>query len=244
MWPRGFLFDADDTAGITPAAAEPAAPATPEPAAPAAPEATPAPAAWSGPSEDEWLETQQLLRSLANPTGAQQPTTPGAQQAPSFEIDPFDDGFGEQLVNVFGELLDAKLGERLGPIQARQAYEERQESEQRAKDILADYSSQIGTEFDTSVARTLAEPLLAASFERYGVTPRAAEMALHQAADQLIAHDKAVAERAVNEYKASLERLSQAPTEPGGSTSGVEVVGDADSEYDAVQRAMARLASA
>lgn len=232
-----FHFEAPEAGAPAPEAA----PAPAEPVVEVAPE--PTPAAWSGISEDDWLETQRLLREVAGRT--QQPARNESSPAgPELALDPFDDNFGQALTGTLADTIGRMLDERLGPIQARQEYEDRQESEQRARDILTDYASSVGTEFDVAIARDLAEPFLQESFERYGVTPRAAEMALHRAADKLIAHNKQIAEKAVNEYKASLERVTGAPTEPSAAGAGVEVTGEADSEYDAVTRALARLTPA
>lgn len=255
MWPKGFRFDPDDIAGSTPS--EPSAPATPaaeppapvEPAAATAPEPA-APATWAGPPEDEWYETQQLLRQLAQRVGGQPAPGPAAQPAqpePSFELDPFDDSYGQNLA-AFLERRDQQLLERIEgmfqPIQAHHQQEAHQEAEQRAKDVLTDYASQKGVEYNVSLARALADQFLDESFARYGNTPRGAEAALHKAADQLIENNRQVREQAINEYKASLERATQTPGEPGSATPGLVLEGEAESEADAVARVMARLTAA
>lgn len=243
-----FVFDPDDGAGAgagDPAGAadpgaDPATPADP-PAGDGTPSAAPAAPGWTGPSEDEWVETQQLLRQLAQGGGQPQPAAQPAGPDLS-DIDLYD----PQQLAAFLQARDEQMLERMqgmiGPVAAHTQAQQQSEAEARARDILTDYGSQQGVEFDAQIARDIAEPLMGQAFERFGVTPRAAEYALHQAADRLIAHDKQVADKAVNAYKAQLEAAAGAPRDPGagGAGAGVEAVGEAESEYEAVQRAFAR----
>jgi hypothetical protein len=83
----------------------------------------------------------------------------------------------------------------------------------------------------------LADSYFPQAAERFGNTPRAAEYALQQAAAALRSYEAAVAERVLNEYKASLKSVAGAPSEPGaGATGSGEVPEEAETEAETIAR--------
>lgn len=231
--------------------------AAPEPAAATGGEVTPAqpaepagavgsaPSGWSGPSEDEWYETQATLRAIADRfSGQPEPAEHGLDPpAGGFEWDPLADDADQQLAALLSqrdEFLLGRMQEMLSPVVQHTQAQRSEEAEARAMDVLADIETRDGafaTDEGRGIARTLADSYWGQAEQRFGNTPRAAEYALSQGAARLRAYEKAVAERAVNEFKASITGVAGAPTEPGvGGTGALEVTEGAESELEAISR--------
>lgn len=186
---------------------------TPEAVAPEPMEAeAPAAPTWTGPTQEEWEQTQQALEYVSS---LMQPTFPQREDAPQeIELDPLDDGFRSQLDQWF----DQKVAPYAEYVRAQQS----QEGEQRSKDVLTDLASRDG-DFDIDRAYEVA---LARFREAAAVQPAAAswellEKTLGQAAQDQRTYDKKVAEAAVERYKNELAGLSGARSElPAGATNG------------------------
>ena len=253
-----ILFDPDDGAGSggppAPAGADP-------PAGPTGSEGSPSPVAaapaWAGPTEEEWLENQQMLRGVHGALqglGQQQP----AQQyggydggQPSYQLDPFADNFGEQLMHLLWANNQAAVQQIQGLIAPIFAHTEQQingEAEQRALDMFSDFEAR-GGEFTkpegvdltlTSIARNLADVLYPQAEARYGDGPRAVQAAVDMAAKQVRALENALIAVGVQRTQAQWGKRANLGGEPGGGGAGYQGASDADTELDAARRMMAR----
>ena len=246
LFVREFVreFVEDGGAGEAPDAPEPAG----QPADPPAPaqDAGATGSGWSGPSEDDWYQSQSMLRSLAE--RFQAPADEPAQftqpsDAGGWDWDPLADDAGQQLVGLLGQRDEYLLGrfqEMLGPVVSHTREQLTQEAESRAMDVLVDIEAregEFGGDNGRQIARVLADSYFPQAAERYGNSPRAAEHALSEAASALRSYEKAVSERAVNQFKASLKGVAGAPFELGvESTGSIDVQGAADTESEAVNR--------
>lgn len=166
---------------------------------------------WTGPSAEEWQETQQLIRAQQEWI-AQQAAASQEQQT----IDPYEDIDG---------YLEQKFEQKLAPYQGFQQEVVLREAEERAMDILSDIAKS-GPEFDLQDARIRADHLLGEMQQRYGFGQKAAEAALQEAARQQIEKERAYGEayhqRKINE----LQGLRGVPREPApsGTAAAAEVV--------------------
>lgn len=249
-----FHFETpEDGGGGGATTATPEAPASPDatPAAPTAPptgeatgEATPAApeAAWVPPRE-EWERQTYIADLLANELLGQEPG-PGdvadvdEQEPGQIVLDPFDDNFGSSLVDVMRQAIDAAVERATAPYQEQRMQEVFQEADQRALDILDSVKQQPGAvEFDSKIARALAREFMPAAEQRWGGrTPRAAEEALTRAAQLLQQNNRAIAEQAVNKYKAELAEAGARPPGALPGRMGIQTVPDARDEVDLARR--------
>jgi hypothetical protein len=137
------------------------------------------------------------------------------------------------------ERLFGAIDQRLQRIDQRESAREEAtviaEGEQRLNDILADDIARNGEfaadpEADKqarSLVRTLAEQAFPEVAQRYGMTPRAAEIAMSRAADQVRGLLKAAGAAAVTQNANHLATLAGARSEPGvGGGSGVQTISD------------------
>lgn len=205
------LFDFE---AIGDAAENGGAPAPVEPGGDAggAPE-PPAEPAWTGPSQEQWEETQQALQYMASLV---QPPVQQQQQQEPVQLDPLDDNFKEQL--------DRYLEDRFSPYSEYVQAQQVREGDARAQDILADIQSREG-EFlitgSTEKARTLANTYIGQTNQQFPNDPvRAAEQALELAAKDVreweAAVGKAYHERELNQ----LSTLAGAPNGLGAGNGG------------------------
>lgn len=199
---------------------------------------TPAPPAWEDPAFLDLVDTRAaalmqqqfapliplLEQVLAGDNGATT-TTPGP-------LDPFSDSFAGDLdarFTAIQQMLEQGLERLAAPLQAREQQETIVQGEERLKDILADDIARNG-EFSSkpevdaqarALVRTIADQVFPAIAERFGATPRAAEMAMTHAAssvrDLLAAERSAGAEAETNR----LSTLAGLNGEPGVGPTGL-----------------------
>lgn len=194
-----------DPAGLDPAAADPAA----EPQ-------------WGGPSQDEWGQVmgyvaEQQAQQQAYQQAQEQQASQQAQPQQYPNLDPFDENFSQQAVELFRSIQ----AEQLAPLQQWQQTQQLGEAENRAYDILDDIVSREGEFLDSERAFpaviSRAQQFYGEEASKHGDGPRAAEAALTRAASEQRAYEKAVADAAVARHNNQLTTLSGAATEPGSS---------------------------
>lgn len=188
-----------------PAAAEPS-----EPAAAAEPAAEPA--AWTGPSQDEW---QQLTGSLQQLQQQFQPVEPEPEY---FPVDPET---GDQTLTMEGLQKFVQDQIRAGisqyePVLNQTVAERGEQLITQTFENLAKPADQGGAglgDFDRTLARELAE-----GYASSGVAP---DEAIKRAAQR--ARDFAEAQRqaGIEQYKTTIQNISQAPREPGVNGAGI-----------------------
>lgn len=164
----------------------------------------PAEDAWTGPSQEEWQQTQAQLADAAALVEAVRSQQSG-EGGPLSEYDP-----------EFRQALDQYIDQRLAPYSSFQQDAILGEAEQRAQDILHDLSVRDG-EFDTATARLRADSLLPAMAEKYGPGPKAAEAALAAAASAQRDYEQQVRDAAVQQYQNQLRGIASAPREPAAN---------------------------
>lgn len=183
---------------------------------PEAPEA-PAEPSWSGPSQEEWEQTQSALEyfsSLMQPVVPQQPQGPEPLTAP----DPFADDYPQQLAQYVEQMIEQRTAPIAGYVQETQ----RSEGEKLSKDVLSDLSSRDG-EFDIDRAYEIG---LARYREQAAMNPtaqtwEALEKTMAQAAAEVREYEHKVAEAAVERYKNELAGLGgRRPDLPAGGANG------------------------
>lgn len=185
----------------------------PEAAAPEAAEPT-----WSGPSQEEW---EYVMSRFA------QPEPEYEEQEQPFqlpEIDPLDDNFGQTLYDVIGQAVQ----QHIAPVMEWQQSQQTAEAEERALDILGDIASREGEFFEQEttfkLARDIANGFMPEAAQRYGFGPKAAEVALGQAAKLLRDYQDAIGKAYYERQMNQLTTLSGATREPGVSTPGTQLV--------------------
>lgn len=205
-----YVFDFETTPDASDVGAGAADFAPPDDAAPPA-EAEPA---WSGPSQEEWQQTVSTLEQLAQLAQPQQPFQQPQEQVQEVpRPDPFADDFYEQL--------DRYIDYKTQPIHEYVTYEQRQEGEQRGKDVLADLSSRDG-EFNVDRAYEIG----LARFRDATMTQQPSwelfEQTLGQAAKDVRAYEQQVAQAAIERFKNEMAGLGNAPRELSatGGTNG------------------------
>jgi len=179
---------------------------------------------WGGPSEEEWNAVQQGLSYVIQ----NMPQTNGEQ--PEEQFDPFNENFG---LSVRGY-----IDERLAPYNEMAHEMAMSEADERAKDILQDDATANG-EFDLEVARLRADAMFPEFAARFGNTPKAAEEALHAAAQVQRDYEAGMAERALNREQNQLATLANARREPpvaGTAATGVHVTPNGGDEMDLVRK--------
>jgi hypothetical protein len=217
----------DVQAGADPApAGDPGTAADPE-GSPSSGE--PAAPAWTGPSAEEWQETQQLLRTMAERQEPQAPATdPAGEMEQLVEIleNARLEGDVRTEVAVMQELQRRALAETLAPYTPALADVEKNQ----AKETVTGWLN------DLKVPEADHEDVV---FFAHGFVPRDqegrplsghAQQATQQAAERLAARDARVGQAAVEAYKAELEKLSGAPADVGGATAATDAPVDAADE--------------
>lgn len=229
MFPRQwFHFEAPEAGGGDPAAPAPA----PEPAAQAEPAAPAEPAAqgqpWA-PDPEEWQQAMSYLAYLGQRLEQPDPEPQQALAEPSApELNPFDDGFGQQLAAFLDERIQGAIEQAVGPLQAWTYEQQLAEGENLARDVFHDIVAREGElpEQDKAfeIARALANVYLPEEAERRGYGPKAAEAALERSVkflrDLFETVGKSYHERKMNE----LQTLAGAPSEPAASTTGASAI--------------------
>lgn len=159
--------------------------------------------AWSGPSQEEWQQTQ---AQLADAAALVEAVRAGQNQdGPLAGYDP-----------EFVQGLDQWFQQKVAPYSAFQEQQVLGEAEQRAQDILHDLSVRDG-EFDVQTARLRADHLLPDMAARYGPGPKAAEAALAAAAKEQRDYESQMQAKAVEQYQNQLRGITSAPREPAPS---------------------------
>lgn len=185
--------------------------ATPEAAEPeAAPEA-PAEETWSGPSQEEWQETQEALQYFASLAQPQSPFQQQQEEPETVEFDPLADDAGQQLRQVIQKELE--------PYREFVWAQQVREGNARAQDIIADEVAKNGDflHADTSARiQRLATAYIGQTNEQFvGDERRAAEAAYELAIKDAREWEAKVKEAAIEQYKNELAGLSGARRELG-----------------------------
>jgi hypothetical protein len=247
--PSGIAFEVPE-GGVAvveppePVAVEPVAPepAAVEPPAPAAPN-------WNDPALLDLVDTRageiaqqqlvQLLEQYAN-----EPAPQGQPQGQP-QIGQLVDEYGQLDPNALVQLLaqqqaqtfaalDQRIQQLQAPLTARFEQETVAEGNQRLSDILADDVARNGefssdAEADNAarqLVRTLAEQAFPQVAQRFGNTPRAAEMAMAQAAAQVRQVLTADRASALTTEQNRIAALAGVRVEPGTAAVGVEGLSD------------------
>jgi hypothetical protein len=214
-----------------------------EPTEPAA--AAPEPPNWEDPA----------LLDLVDSRAAQIAQTQLAQLLEQYAAEPQEPGQPQigQLVDEYGNLdpnalvqllttqqqqmlqqFDQRLQQIQAPLAARAAQEANAEGNQRLQDILADDIARNG-EFSADkdadakargLVRTLAEQAFPEVAQRYGVTPRAAELAMTRAAAQVREVLAADRQASLSTEQNRIAALAGVRPEPGTAAVGVEGLSD------------------
>jgi hypothetical protein len=169
---------------------------------PAAEPVEPVEPAWSGPSQDEWQQTQNLIAYVAQ---ALQP-----QEEPQ-QVDPFAEDFQQRL--------DQYLEQRLAPIQQVQQQAQYAQAEEQAMEILSGYAKDDPYLLPDSQekARALANQYLPQTQQRYGYGPQAAEAALQMAHTAVRQWENQVGEAYHQRQLEQLGQLGQVRREPAAA---------------------------
>ncbi len=174
----------------------------------------------------------QLEQQLAQLGGQPEPSqTPGLP-----EFDPLDPDSVTAWQDAREQRLLAQIDQRLQmlgqPLMEQQAQQAQQEGEQRLQDIIGDDVARNG-EFASDpdadrqardLVRVLAEQQFPTLAERYGQTPRAAEMAISQAAQQVRGLLRTVGQAEVTRHQHHTATLAGAVAEPGAGGAAVSTV--------------------
>lgn len=245
--PYGISFEAPE-AGVAvvdppePAAVEPPEPVEPAAVAPAAPN-------WEDPALLDLVDAraQALVQQQFGQIAPLLEQFLGGEGQPQGQpqIGQLVDEFGQLDPNALVQLLsaqqaqtfqaiDARIAQMQAPLAARFEQETVAEGNQRLNDILADDVARNGefsadAEADKAargLVRTLAEQAFPQVAQRYGPTPRAAEMAMAQATAQvrqLLTADRAAA---LTTEANRVAALAGVRVEPGTAAVGVEGLSD------------------
>jgi hypothetical protein len=182
-------------------------------------------------SRDDWEATQYALSQIA-----QQYQQPAVQQQPLEEGRPPEyDPFDPQSVAAYNEwerqqTLTA-IQEMISPLATRAQQEAEQEQASLLKDAAVDVETRKGEFLGDEPSRSFArEQMLAAArdalpelAQRYGMTDRAAELALEQGYQQVKAYQDAIAKAAIERHTNEISTLAGAPQDPAGGGTGLRV---------------------
>lgn len=227
MWPmhRSFVhFEAlEDGGGGAPA--EPAPEASPEPVV----ETGGATDLTADPAIRELIasEADQIVQArLAQILGQQQPPADPEQQA-EYNLDPWKDGFGDQLAAFLAsrdEQILSRLEGLVGPLVQSQQAAEMEKGNKLVSDLLADTVSRTGGDFldpeSLRIAEARGRELAQQMFERYGPTNRAAELAFERAVTEVRELEKKIGEAYHARKQNELQQLAGATREPGVAAQG------------------------
>lgn len=241
---HAFMFDVDDSAAGAvadpPGGGEAAADPPTDPAAVgdqgSASEPSGAAAAAAppfDPSDPAFAQAVAEIVASATPAQLEQilsqyaDDTDGQPAQDEFEFDLFGDNPGAQLRSMFRserEQTVAEIKQLIEPL--RQSYEQQQQAENdaRLKDVIADVASREGElRGENANARVLdaARQIARQLVPQLGESDRVAEMAITKAYRNEAAYEKAIADKAVEQYKNELAGLGRAPAEPGAGAAGL-----------------------
>lgn len=186
------------------------------------PVAVPAPAAVPALDLDSW-EVQQRISQIADErlraTISQYAPQP---DAPQFEIDPLGDNFGNQLVDLNGQLIDSKLA----PLLEYVAQQQKQQTDNYIDGQLTAAAETAKLEgVDSSLLRSVAlhysnQP----EFARLGASEEGVKAVAKKAVEYFAARDKASEERGVTRYRQQIGEIADTPAEPSaGGGSGLQI---------------------
>lgn len=186
-------------------------------------------------------EFQQALTGAIEQTlGQYAPQPPPYQPEPvQFDqLDPISDpeGYANALMMAQAQVIRQALDERLGPYEPALQHTAEETWKQDTERYYGELEQQIGP-FDHDLARQFAAGIHYLSDGR-------TQDAHREAAAALAAHDKQVAERAVDEFKRSLGSRDSTPYEPGVGVSGVPGEGKPRDEIEAARMWHARQGAA
>ena len=191
---------------------------------------------WSGPSQEEWEQTQQALQYFAQQEQARQEQ----QQGGPPQLDPLDPNFQQQL--------EAWYEQKTAPIQQFSQQYQSQQAEEMAWDMLS-AAEQAEGEFllrettnelpvaSPHMARAIAEDLLPDMQARYGQGPKAVEAALTQAVKYVRQYEDAIGQAYEQRKQNELQTRLSAPMRPPGNGQAAQSLDSgAASEFDVVAR--------
>lgn len=158
--------------------------------------------AWSGPSQEEWQQTQQLLGYVAQQL---QPQQDGPR------VDPYDDDFQSQL--------DRYLDQRLAPLASFQERQATEAAGAKARELMGEYASEDPFLLEDSAAKalSLANDYLPQTQQRFGYGPKAAQEALKLAHKDVRAWEDKVIEAHAARQQQHLTNLAGARREPAAA---------------------------
>lgn len=185
---------------------------------------------WTGPSQEDWEQTQYALSRLVSTIDQPQPVA-DVQQGPGDppELDPFDPESVKAYQDWREEQLLGRISELVSPLSERAQAEARAEQTNLLRDAAHDVEQRkgefIGDEKAISFAR---DQMLAAAFtlfpdfaQRYGMTDRASDLALEAAHQQVKSYQDSIVSAGVERYKNELSTLSGAPNDPASGATGL-----------------------
>lgn len=178
---------------------------------------TPAEPAWTGPSQDEWQQTQEQLAQYAQML---QPPQQNPEQQPLAAPDPFSESYQQDL--------EAYIDSRVAPFQQFQQQVQLAAAEERAMELLNQQASTVG-EFDRGMAMARANQIM----YQNGGTP---ESALAQAAKETREYERRVGEQYHQQQIEQIQGVAGAPRHlPPGTPAGQTVpVGSYGNQPNAV----------
>lgn len=211
---------------------------TPE-ATPPEPDVAPEVPAWSGPSQEEWQQTQSFLSQIAGVlpgiyegVNGLQPK-PEESQAP--EYDPFDPASVDAYMNwKLEQRLSAAFDEHLGPFQGLLGMMASEKGEALARSELESIKGDIG-DFDQDTAYLVASGIIERGGDPSDALRQAATFA-HDFEERIRADER-------EKFQQQFQQLGQAPGEitGGAQTTEAETIPTGPNRYqEAVERALAR----
>jgi hypothetical protein len=168
--------------------------------------------AWSGPSKEEWEQTQQLL---ADYQAAQQGDEGEYEEEEEgdVELDPFSDKFGQQLVDL--------IQQAISPYATHAEQQMMSEANEKAMDIIADLEAKDGEFMNPEKSRPLARVLADKHFpemaQKHADPRKAAEAALAAGVKEARELEQVYGEAYYTRKMNNLRGLAGAKTEPGAS---------------------------
>ena len=223
------------------AAAEPAVEPAPAPAGAEAVEPETIEEPEAEPTEEEMQEAlREFIRDewyalQASQGGASQGPIPGATPGPMVggyqygdpnapfdwsQVDPYAEDFGQQIGTGIEQTIIRAMGAYMAPIAGSVAAQQAQAEAERGQELVSDMieaeltSGPDLTDEAKPLVEPLAESLMPSIAQRYGNHPRAAEMAIREAATILRNIENAAATRGVTQHTNQIANLETAPPEP------------------------------
>lgn len=205
------------------------------------PEPEPEPEQWTGPTQEQWEQTQAMLAQTAESYETMQWLAQQAQQLQQQQMgqqgpvfDPFSEDANTQLRQI--------IREELAPYEQLRQDVILGEAEERASDILADLQARNG-EFTQSqsadLARALANQFLAEEQTKHGFGPKAAEAALERGYNTVREYENTLAQTAIERHNNQLKTLNDAPREPGTGAPVMPAVQGGKPQFNSPQDVLA-----